>query len=159
MARVSRLQQEIRQNKPFRSLSQEAYLSILKTADVLRRRAAAMLAPHGITQQQYNVLRILRGAGAQGMPTLDIVDRLIEEAPGITRMLDRLEARGWVRRERCESDRRQVFAYIQPAGLELLGRLDKLVDEPADDPFACLSPSETEALIHTLERVRGQIAG
>lgn len=154
MARISKLQQEIRQTKPFHSLGQEAYLNVLKTADVLRRQTASILAPFGITQQQYNVLRILRGAGKDGMPTLDIVDRLIEEAPGITRMLDRLEARRWVRRERCTQDRRQVLAYITEEGLRLLSELDPLVLSPGNDPFQRLSKAELERLIESLETVR-----
>jgi DNA-binding MarR family transcriptional regulator len=154
VARVSKLQQEIRQTRPFRSLGQEAYLNILKTADVLRRLTAAVLAPYGITQQQYNVLRILRGAGDEGMPTLDIAGRLIEEAPGITRMLDRLEARGWVRRERCASDRRQVFAYITGPGRDLLAQIDPAIDRPVTDPFAGFERQELEELIGTLESVR-----
>jgi DNA-binding MarR family transcriptional regulator len=154
VARVSKLQQEIRQTRPFRSLGQEAYLNILKTADVLRRQTAALLAPYGITPQQYNVLRILRGAGDQGMPTLDIAGRLIEEAPGITRMLDRLEAREWVRRERCSADRRQVFAYITSAGRELLDQIDPAIERPVTDPFAGLGRQELEDLIARLESVR-----
>lgn len=156
MERVSKLQQEIQQNKPFRTLGQEAYLSILRTADVLRRQTAAILTPFGITQQQYNVLRILRGAGSEGLPTLHIGERLIEETPGITRMLDRLEVRQWVRRERCEGDRRQVLAFITPAGLELLRQLDPLVESPASNPFLGLPDSEIVRLIQLLDVVRAR---
>jgi hypothetical protein len=107
MARqTSRLQQELKQNRPFRSIYQEAALSVMKTADAIRRDLGRKLEPSDITVQQYNVLRILRGAGAQGLPTLAIGDRLIEETPGMTRLLDRLEAKALVRRVRCEQDRR-----------------------------------------------------
>src|SRR5215208_2200660 len=106
--RPSILQQEIRQSRPFRSRQQEAVLALLRTSDVVRRFLARIVEPHGITLQQYNVLRILRGAGEEGIPTLAIGERMIEQAPGITRLLDRLESKGLVRRSRCPEDRRQV---------------------------------------------------
>lgn len=96
----SSLQAEIQQTTPFRSLSEEAILSILRTADLVRTAITDLLAPAGITMQQYNVLRILRGAGEAGLPTLAIGDRMIESAPGVTRLLDRMEAKSWVSRTR-----------------------------------------------------------
>ena len=95
---TSRIQAEIKQKKPFRSRQQEAGLALLRTADVVRRRIARVIEPHGVTLQQYNVLRILGGAGKEGMPTLEIAGRMIERTPGITRLLDRLEAKRLVRR-------------------------------------------------------------
>lgn len=150
----SRLQAEIRQTKPFRSAGQEAFLGILRTADVLRRAATRMLEPHGVTLQQYNVLRILRGAGEAGLPTLAIGERLIEEAPGITRLLDRMEARGWVRRERRPGDRRQVICRSTRSGLELLARLDPLTGATNKSATAALSKRELERLIGFLDRIR-----
>ncbi len=102
---TSRLQEEIKQTKPFRSVSQEAMIGLFRTTDMLRRRASTLLDPEGITPQQYNVLRILRGAGTEGLPTLEIASRMIEQAPGITRLLDRLETKRLVSRERCPEDR------------------------------------------------------
>ena len=101
-----------------------AVLGILRAADALRRRYGALLEPYGITLQQYNVLRILRGAGPQGLCTLTVAERMIEQAPGITRLIDRLEAKRLVVRVRSAEDRRQVWCRITPAGLRLLGRLD-----------------------------------
>src|SRR6185295_1524706 len=111
---TSALQREIRQTRPFRSRSQEAMLALLRTADQVHRSFARVVEPHGITLQQYNVLRILRGAGDAGLPTLEIGARMIERSPGVTRLIDRLEAKGWVRRERCPHDRRQVLCWITP---------------------------------------------
>ena len=91
-------------------------MTLLRTADLARRALGAVVEEHAITPQQYNVLRILRGAGASGLPTLEIADRMIEESPGITRLLDRLEAKGLVRRERCPHDRRQVLLHDRRAG-------------------------------------------
>jgi DNA-binding MarR family transcriptional regulator len=104
-----------------------AVLGILRAADALRRRGAALLEPYGITPQQFNVLRILRGARPDGLCTLTIAERMIEQAPGITRLIDRLEAKQLVRRVRSSEDRRQVWCRITPAGLRLLARLDEPV--------------------------------
>ncbi|HSN86827.1 MAG TPA: MarR family transcriptional regulator, partial [Thermoanaerobaculia bacterium] len=88
----------------------------MRTTDLVRRAIARLLEPYDMTPQQYNVLRILRGAGEEGIPTLEISDRMIEQAPGITRLLDRLEAKKLVRRQRCPEDRRQVLCWLTPEG-------------------------------------------
>ena len=88
----SALQRELRQRRPFQSPAHEAVLGLMRTADLVRRQAAALIEPHGITLQQFNVLRILRGAGGEGLPTLEVAERMIEQTPGVTRLLDRLEA-------------------------------------------------------------------
>src|SRR5258706_12493191 len=85
--------EELKQTKPFPSKRQEAAVALLRTADVIRRLFGAVVEPKGITVQQYNVLRILRGAGEPGLPTLDIAERMIETTPGITRLIDRLETK------------------------------------------------------------------
>ncbi len=150
----SRLQQEIKQSKPFRSTAQEASLGLLRTVDVLKRRMAALIEPHGITGQQYNVLRILRGAGSDGLPTLEIAERMIEQAPGITRLLDRLETKRLVHRERCPEDRRQVTCRITASGLTLLGRLDEVVNGADETLISDLTPAEQKQLIRLLDRIR-----
>ncbi|MCX7603418.1 MAG: MarR family transcriptional regulator [Bryobacteraceae bacterium] len=153
-ATSSRLQREIRQTRPFRSVWHEAFLCVLKTADSFRRAVAALLEPHGITPQQYNVLRILRGAGGEAMPTLAIGERLIEETPGMTRLLDRLEAKRLIRRERCRQDRRQVLCRITPAGLRLLERLDPLITGPEQRLAGVWKAAEAKAVIGLLDRAR-----
>ena len=152
--RSSALQREIRQRRPFRSARHEGALGLLRTADLLRRHASRVVEPHGLTLQQYNVLRILRGAGTPGLPTLEIAGRMIEQSPGITRLLDRLEAKGLVRRERCRRDRRQVLCYILPAGLALLGRLDEAVSTIDEAFLGRLSAADVGRLIHLLDAVR-----
>src|SRR6478672_9759245 len=119
------LRDEIRQSKPIDSAAQEAILALYRTSDMLRRRFSQLVEPHGISLEQYNVVRILRGAGKTGTPTLDIADRMIEMTPGVTRLLDKLEAKHLVRRERCPEDRRQVLCWITESGLRLLAELDK----------------------------------
>ena len=150
----SRLQDELQQSRPFVSLAQEATLAVLRTADCVRQRLEAVFAGHGITLQQYNVLRILRGAGEAGIPTLDIAERMIERAPGITRLLDRLEKKQLARRARCASDRRQIFAYLTPTGEALLKRLDLIVEEADQTAIGSLNPKQQKELIALLEGVR-----
>jgi DNA-binding MarR family transcriptional regulator len=152
----SKLQQELKQTIPF-TRPQEATLSVLRTADRLRRRITLSLEPYGITSQQYNVLRILRGARGKPLPTLEIGERMIEEAPGVTRLLDRLEAKGLVTRKRCTEDRRLVHCWITDAGMELLARLDDGIDQEDVGAMAALSDEEQATLIHLLDRVRASL--
>jgi len=154
MEEMSQLQREIRQGKPFRSRGQEVVVALLRTADLVRRAVSQAVETHDITLQQYNVLRILRGAGQQGLPTLEIADRMIEHAPGVTRLLDRLEAKGLVRRERCREDRRQVLCWLTPPGLELVERLDEPVDKADVEAVAQLTPEDQEKLLRLLDSVR-----
>ncbi len=156
MEEVSPLQREIRQGKPFRSRGQQVVVALLRTADLVRRGLGQVLEPYGITPQQYNVLRILRGAGEQGLPTLEIGERMIEQAPGITRLLDRLEAKALVRRERCPQDRRQVLCWLTAGGLELVERLDEPIDNADAKAVAMLEPEEQEKLLGFLDAVRSR---
>lgn len=154
----SRLQEELRQNRPFRSRAQEAFLSLLRTADLAKNRFSDLFASEDVTFQQYNVLRILRGAGPAGLPTLEIGSRMIERTPGITRILDRLEAKGWVRRERSSQDRRQVWCRISPRGLALLARLDAPVDANDRAIFDSMAEADVEDLLRILDRLRDRLA-
>jgi DNA-binding MarR family transcriptional regulator len=159
LAMPSRLQREIKQNRPFRSVAQEVLIGLFRTTDLLRRHTTALLEPEGVTLQQYNVLRILRGAGAEGLPTLEIATRMIEQAPGITKLLDRLEAKRLVSRERCPEDRRRVTCRISEAGLALLARLDRVVDAADATPVRRLNLSEQRQLVRLLDSVRASLAG
>lgn len=133
-------------------------MALLRTADVVRRYIARVLEPYGITPQQFNVLRILRGAGPDGTPTLTIAERMIEEAPGITRLLDRLEAKGMVHRQRCPEDRRQVLCHATPEALDLLGKIDGAMNEADDGALGTLSDEDKSQLIHLLDSVRASHA-
>ena len=157
MAKLSALQREIRQSRPFRSAAEEASLGVVRTAAMIRRAVARVVEPFGITPAQYNVLRILRGAGTAGLPTLAVRDRLLEEAPGITRLLDRLERSGLVRRSRSTPDRRQVMCHPTPRGLALLTRLDPLIGAADESGAAGLRVKEQRALIQLLDRVRDRM--
>jgi len=153
-ARPSQIQREIKRRRAFRSRRQAGLLALLRTADVLRRRVAPILEPHGVTLQQYNVLRILRGAGPEGLPTLEIAERMIEHAPGVTRLLDRLERKKLVRRRRCARDRRQVLCMIREEGLALLSRLDTPMAEADENWAVALRARDVSELIRILDAVR-----
>ncbi|MGZ5433286.1 MAG: MarR family winged helix-turn-helix transcriptional regulator [Thermoanaerobaculia bacterium] len=129
-------------------------VSLMRTSDLVRRAASLVIEPHGITIQQYNVLRILRGAGSEGLPTLEIAARMIEQTPGITRLMDRLEAKKLVRRERCPRDRRQVTCRISEEGLALLAALDGPVAESERVALSGLTPHQLRQLITLLDRTR-----
>lgn len=150
----SRLQRELRQRRPFRSPAHEAVLGLMHTADLVRRQAAAIIEPHGITVQQFNVLRILRGAGDDGLPTLEIAKRMVEQTPGITRLLDRLEAKGLVRRQRCPKDRRQHLCWITKPGLDTLAALDELSNQGHEHTLKGLSDTDRKTLIRLLDAIR-----
>jgi MarR family transcriptional regulator, organic hydroperoxide resistance regulator len=136
------------------SATQTAAVSLMRTADLVRRTVAAVVEPQDVTLQQYNVLRILRGAGEKGLPTLDIAERMIEQTPGITRLIDRLESKKLVLRERCPTDRRQVFCRITAEGLELLNRLDQPVRDAEATGLAGLSAEQLHQLLALLDCLR-----
>ena len=138
----------------FRSREQQATLGLLRTADAVKRSLAQVIEPHGITPQQYNVLRILRGAGPDGLPTLSIGERMIEQTPGVTRLVDRLERKGLVARTPCPKDRRRVFCGITQKGLDLLKELDDPVNRWDAQAVSVLPPSDLDSLINFLDRVR-----
>lgn len=154
MGAASRIQEEIKQTRPFASRGQEAMVALLRTADVVRRNLSTVVEASGITLQQYNVLRILRGAGPDGLPTLEIGSRLLEQAPGTTRLVDRLVEKGLVER-RGGRDRRQVLCVITREGLSLLGRLDTPV-LAADGLLeaAGMTPRSLSHLVELLDAVR-----
>ncbi len=152
------IRNEIRQTRPFESAADEAVVTLLATADRARAALSRITEAHDITLQQYNVLRILRGAGEEGLPTLDIASRMIEKSPGITRLLDRLEARSLVRRARCPEDRRQVLCHATGAARRLLAGLDRPVAEAGRGLLTSLDPPRTAELIRLLDAVRSTTA-
>jgi DNA-binding MarR family transcriptional regulator len=148
------LQCEVRQTRPFTSLEQEAMLNIVRTAAVLEHLHAETFRRHGITATQYNVLRILRGAGSAGLCRNDVRDRLVAQVPDATRLLDRMESMGLVTRSRDLGDRRQVNATITERGLELLAALDEPVAEAHRRHLGHMTPEELQALIELSTRAR-----
>ena len=141
-----------KQSRPARSTT---YSTLLSTSDRIKTLFETVCAPFDITGQQYNVLRILRGAEPHGLPTLTIADRVIEKTPGITRMIDRLESKGLVAREIRPHDRRCVYCRITKKGLKLLKLLDKPVEEFNRAAFRGLSRKELKQLVALLLKTRG----
>ncbi|HKB79819.1 MAG TPA: MarR family winged helix-turn-helix transcriptional regulator [Thermoanaerobaculia bacterium] len=148
---------DIKQRKPFASKGEEALVTMLRTTDVFRRRMGGVVERHGITMQQYNVLRILRGAGADGLPTLEIAARMLEQTPGITRLVDRLEVKKLVSRRRSADDRRCVYCRITAAGLALLAALDAPMRAAADRAFGSVNKKELAHLVELLDRLRNAL--
>ncbi|MFW6206461.1 MAG: MarR family winged helix-turn-helix transcriptional regulator [Gemmatimonadota bacterium] len=148
------LKREIKQEAPFASLEQEAFLNLVRTASQLEHRLAEGLKSHDLTLTQYNVLRILRGAGKEGLCRNEVQERMVTPVPDVTRLLDRLEDAGRAVRERSEDDRRFVMARITRAGLDLLEQLDGPLDDLLNERLGHLSGAELRSLIELLEKAR-----
>jgi DNA-binding MarR family transcriptional regulator len=151
---VGKLEAEIKQRKPLTNLEAEVYLNVLRTADVLSRDMERMLRPYGLTGTQYNVLRILRGAGRDGLPCGEVGGRMVTHDPDTTRLLDRLEARSLVARARENRDRRVITSRITPAGLALLKKLDRPVADRHRRALGHLGAARLRALTELLEAAR-----
>jgi DNA-binding MarR family transcriptional regulator len=148
------LQAELKQKIPFASREAEAYLSLLRTADALQTQVEAHLREFGLTGTQYNALRILRGAGPEGLPCREIGERMITRDPDITRLLNRLEDRGLAERTRTKRDRRVVYGKITAAGLKLLREMDKPLDRFGREMLRHVGQDKLKQLIELLELVR-----
>lgn len=149
----SRLQAEIKQNKPFASLEQEAILGLLRTAAILNHANDEALRPFGLTGTQYNVLRILRGSGEQGLCGREIGERMINKVPDVPRLLDRLEKAELINRVRDETDRRHVTATITAKGKRLLEEISK-VASAVEKRFQKVPQDQLRTLIDALDRIR-----
>lgn len=150
---MSQLQFEIKQTKAFSSAAEEALLNLQRTADHIQIAFTRLFREFGITSQQYNVLRILRGAG-EPLPILEIGDRMVTVVPAITGLIDRLEKQGLVRRTRSEEDRRVVSVTILGQGLKLLGDLDKPLAKLNKQLLDHMEEDELKNLITLLEKMR-----
>jgi MarR family transcriptional regulator, organic hydroperoxide resistance regulator len=150
---MSSVRKEIKQRRPFASSAEEAVVTLLRRADQLRGALSAVVEPSGITLQQYNVLRILRGAGEEGLPTLEIASRMIEHSPGITRLLDRLETKGLVVRRRCRHDGRRVLCHVSDQALRLLAAVDRPLSRASARVLGVLEPRRQADLIRLLDAI------
>ena len=152
---AGRILDEIKQSRPIPTLEEEAYLNVQRTANVLLQDVVELLKAHNLTPTQYNVLRILRGAGEGGLTAGDVGDRMITRDPDVTRLLDRLETRGLAERSRCTEDRRVVWTRITAAGLAAIAPLDEPVNEIHLRHLGHLGPERLATLIGLLEAARG----
>ena len=151
---AGKLQSEIKQTRPFERIEEEAVLNVLRTAEVLQGAIADFLKDYDLSPVQYNVLRILRGAGEAGATCSQIGERMLTRDPDITRLLDRMEARGLIRRERSKQDRRAVITRISEAGLALVGSLDGPMRQMNESRMGSFDRETLAGLTAALERIR-----
>ena len=151
-----KLKKEIKQKKPFQSVQEEVVLTLARVADQVAVPMNEVLREQGLSTSQYNVLRILRGAAAEGLPCGEISERMVRRDPDLTRLLDRLEGRGLVRRERDTKDRRVVRAWATAEALALLAELDEPVAESVKRAFAKMSATRLRELLELLEELLGE---
>lgn len=148
------LRTELKMAKPFKSVEEEAILSIARTAAVLEHSGAEALKPFDLTITQYNVLRILRGAGSEGLCRNEVGERLVTKVPDVTRLLDRMEAAGLIVRQRGSEDRRVVATQITEKGLKLLEKIDRELPAIHARQLGHVSQKRLRELISILEEVR-----
>lgn len=151
--RTPRLQHELKKKRPFESPEQEAALSVVRTSDQLQIRFARLFREYGLTPSQYNVLRILRGEG-KPLPILEIASRTVTVVPGITGLIDRLEQAGFVKRVRCENDRRVIYVTLMDHGTKTLADLDEPLLALHRKLLSHLSQGDLKDLIRLLEKLR-----
>lgn len=151
---TGKLRREIKQQRPFASVQEEAVLALARTVDIVTLPMAEVLRDAKLSLSQYNVLRILRGAGADGLPCGEISDRMVRRDPDLTRLLDRLEARGLVRRARGTADRRVVLATITSEALALLDTLDAPMQTRIRSELAHVPVSRLRTLLDILDEIR-----
>ncbi|HEX6178029.1 MAG TPA: MarR family transcriptional regulator [Thermoanaerobaculia bacterium] len=151
---AGKLKQEIKQTRPFPSLQEEVILTMARTADQLAQPLNEVLREAGLSASQYNVLRILRGAGESGLPCGEISERMIRRDPDLTRLLDRLEKHGLVSRARGTSDRRVVRATLTDEGERVLESLDTPVKTAMKNALAHMSSERLALLAELLDEAR-----
>lgn len=148
------LKKEIKQKRPFRSVHEEVILSLMRTADLVAVPMSEILRDANLSSSQYNVLRILRGTGQDGLPCGEIAERMVRRDPDLTRLLDRLEARGLVTRARGTRDRRVVTATITSEALELLAALDAPIEASIKAALSHVPVKRLRVLLEVLEEIR-----
>lgn len=153
MAKPS-LQRELQKRRPFECPEQEAHLNILRTASLLMLGMERLFRDHGLSPAQYNILRILRGHGEEGLPCLEIGQQMVTRVPDMTRLIDRLERAGLVARQRCEEDRRVVRIMLTSQGRELLRGLDQPVLDAHKRNLGHLTAAELEQINQLMLKAR-----
>lgn len=146
-----KFEKEIQQQK-FRSSKQKATLNLLFTCSWLGNRHKEFFKDFGLTPQQYNVLRILRGQNPESISTSDIKARMLDKSSDASRIVDRLTLKGWVTKKVSHADRRLVDVNISDDGLNLLQRMDSQMD--VLDDTICLTDKEADQLSELLDKVR-----
>jgi DNA-binding MarR family transcriptional regulator len=154
---AGRLQQELKQAKAMPSVEEESLLNIVRTADVLLQSLTILMKPYQLSPTQYNVLRILRGAGEPGISCKNIAARLVARDPDITRLMDRLEQRGLILRDRSKEDRRVVTHRLTQAGSDLLTEMNRPLEAANKQMTQGLEAGELRKLVDVLEQIRANL--
>jgi DNA-binding MarR family transcriptional regulator len=154
---MSGILKEIQQRRPFPTIQEEAMVSLVRTVAVMEQPMEDFLKEHELTRTQYNVLRILRGAGQVGRSCKEIGERLVQREPDITRLLGRLEKRGLIARQQDRADRRSVLTRITARGVSLLERLQPALSKMAKNQLRAVSKGELEELLNTLDKIRAAV--
>lgn len=150
---TSRLQRELKKQRPFDQPEQEAYLNLVRTNDQFQNRFGKLFREYGVTASQYNVLRILRGEG-KPLPCQEIAERMVQVVPAMTGLLDRLEAQELIRRERCTQDRRVIYIEPTEKAMDMLAQLDQPVVALHKTLMGHLTVPELKELTRLLEKAR-----
>ncbi len=148
------IQEELKQNKPFPTLKQEVLVNLFRTSAVLSHQFEMALKPYHITMTQFNVLRMLRGAGKSGLFQHQIRERMVARVPDVPRLLKRMEETGHISQNRDDNDRRAVLARITSKGLGVLSRIDRTMDRILEEFFISLSQPQLVKLNKLLNLVR-----
>lgn len=156
MATPSSLAQELGKKRPFDTAEEEAYVAIWRTGAVLDGEVNRLMRAHGLTKTSYNILRILRGAGASGRSGIEIASMVVADVPDMARLIDRLEKLGYLRRCKSDDDRRCVRNHLAPKGAKALEALEKPLRALQRRQFAALSRAELQTLSELLARLRSR---
>lgn len=154
---MANLLAELKQNKPFEALEDEAFINIVRTSEALMRKHTEFLKAYELTPSQFNVLRILRGAEPDGLICREIGERMVAFDPDVTKLLDRLEARDLIVRERQQKDRRIITVRISESGLDLLKKLDKPILDFTKNLLGHMNEEKLRALNELVEEARERI--
>jgi len=154
---MTTLKEELKSSADFKSIQHEVFLSLMVTVDRLNRRHTEFMSAFGISQKQYNILRILRGSGANGIPVMEIGRRMIEKSPDVSRIIDRLIDLGYVKRRRQRNDRRVVIVTITQKGNDLLAKMDAPVDKEVITALSHVDEDDLKELAALLDKVRDSI--
>jgi DNA-binding MarR family transcriptional regulator len=154
---MAKLLTELKQNKPFETLEDEVFINVIRTAEVFNRKQTEFLKGYELTPSQFNVLRILRGAEPDGLICREIGERMVAFDPDVTKLLDRLEIRGLVARERQQKDRRVIIVRISEEGLRLLEKIDRPILDFANGLLSHLGEKKLRALSELAEAAREKI--
>lgn len=147
-----KIEEEIKQTK-FKSAHQKAVLNLLFTANWIQNKQKELFEPFGITGQQYNMLRILRGQHPKPIPAVEIKSRMLDKNSDVSRLLDRLIGKKLVKKNQCPNDKRATDISITETGLDLLNTLDASINN-LDSKYMALSNEEAKQLSELLDRSR-----